>query len=88
MRPQPSRRMRPQKKSLQAFLRKALATLAQIVRDVEVHLHVDAIEDEAESSGKEGRKMGHVTIVETNIENALSKAVMIRHLLKGGYEQK
>jgi hypothetical protein len=32
--------------------------------------------------------MGHVTIVENNLENALSKAVMIRHLLKDAYEEK
>lgn len=29
-----------------------------------------------------GRKMGHITITEQTIENALSKAVMVRHLLK------
>lgn len=39
-------------------------------------------------SGTEGRKMGHVTIVGSTIENALSKAVIIRHLLKGAYEEK
>jgi len=57
--------------------------LKTILCTSDVHLHWYG-----KSSGKEGRKMGHVTIVETNIENALSKAVMIRHLLKGGYEQK
>ena len=49
----------------------------------DVHLHWYG-----KRGGTEGRKMGHVTIVETNIENALSKAVMIRHLLKGDYEEK
>jgi 5-(carboxyamino)imidazole ribonucleotide synthase len=44
----------------------------------DVHLHWYG-----KKAGNEGRKMGHVTIAETNIENALSKAVMIRHLLKG-----
>ncbi len=33
--------------------------------------------------GKEGRKMGHITVTDKNIEEALSKATMIRHLLKG-----
>ena len=47
----------------------------------DVHLHWYG-----KTSGVEGRKMGHVTIVESTIENALSKAVMIRHLLKGVYE--
>ena len=49
----------------------------------DVHLHWYG-----KKGGIEGRKMGHITIVEPNIENALSKAVMIRHLLKGTYEKK
>lgn len=42
-----------------------------------VHLHWYGKQD-----SKEGRKVGHVTIAEHTMENALSKAVMIRHLLK------
>ena len=48
----------------------------------DVHLHWYG-----KKPGIEGRKMGHITITETNIENALSKAVMIRHLLKGAYHE-
>lgn len=33
--------------------------------------------------GKEGRKMGHITVTDKNIDEALSKATMIRHLFKG-----
>ncbi len=43
----------------------------------DVHLHWYG-----KKSGMPGRKMGHITITETTIENALAKAVMIRHLLK------
>lgn len=32
--------------------------------------------------GSEGRKMGHITITDSKIEEALAKATMIRHLLK------
>lgn len=37
--------------------------------------------------GKKGRKMGHITITENNIENALSKAANIRHILTNIYER-
>ncbi len=57
--------------------------LKTILSTTDAHLHWYGKKD-----GTEGRKMGHVTIVETNIENALSKAVIIRHLLKEGYEEK
>jgi 5-(carboxyamino)imidazole ribonucleotide synthase len=57
--------------------------LKMILCTNEAHLHWYG-----KKEGIEGRKMGHVTIVEANIENALSKAVMIRHLLKGNYEEK
>lgn len=42
-----------------------------------VHLHWYGKE-----SGREGRKMGHITITEDTMENALSKAVTVRYLLK------
>ena len=38
------------------------------------------------TGGHEGRKMGHITITEDTIENALSKAVMVRHMMKHGAE--
>ena len=49
----------------------------------DVHLHWYG-----KKAGIEGRKMGHVTILENNMDNALSKAVMIRHLLKGTNNEK
>lgn len=49
----------------------------------DVHLHWYG-----KKPGKEGRKMGHITITETNIENVISKAIMIRHLLRQEYETK
>jgi 5-(carboxyamino)imidazole ribonucleotide synthase len=58
-----------------SILRDALGTIL-CTNDVHLHWY-------GKKPGSEGRKMGHVTITETNIENALSKAVMIRHLLKG-----
>ena len=61
-----------------AYRKSAMAgALKTILCTNDVHLHWYG-----KKGGTEGRKMGHVTIVETNIENALSKAVMIRHLLK------
>ncbi len=38
------------------------------------------------AGGQEGRKMGHITITEDTIEAALSKAVMVRHMMKHGDE--
>ena len=55
--------------------------LKTILCTSDVHLHWYG-----RKRGIEGRKMGHVTIVESSIENALSKSVMIRHLLKGDNE--
>jgi 5-(carboxyamino)imidazole ribonucleotide synthase len=55
-------------------LREALKT---ILGYTDVHLHWYGKTD-----SKEGRKVGHVTIMDTNMDNALSKAVMIRHLLR------
>ncbi len=43
----------------------------------DVHLHWYG-----KTRGKEGRKMGHVTITDDKLEQALAKSVMIRHLLK------
>jgi len=43
----------------------------------EVHVHWYG-----KKSGSEGRKMGHITVTDSNIEEALAKATMIRHLLK------
>ncbi len=57
--------------------------LKTILCTADAHLHWYG-----KKGGTEGRKMGHVTIVETNIENALSKAVMIRHLLKTEQNEK
>ena len=57
--------------------------LKAILCTSDVHLHWYG-----KGVGFEGRKMGHVTIIDANMENALSKAVMIRHLLKGTYEKK
>jgi 5-(carboxyamino)imidazole ribonucleotide synthase len=42
-----------------------------------VHLHWYG-----KKNGRVGRKIGHLTIAEDTMENAMSKAVMIRHLLK------
>ena len=42
-----------------------------------VHLHWYG-----KSGGNEGRKMGHITIIDDTIEAALSKAAKIRHLMK------
>ena len=36
--------------------------------------------------GRSGRKIGHITITEQTMENALSKAVMVRHILKNIHE--
>lgn len=34
-------------------------------------------------NNREGRKIGHLTITKHNVQDALSKALMVRHLLKG-----
>ncbi|NDC40743.1 MAG: 5-(carboxyamino)imidazole ribonucleotide synthase [Chitinophagia bacterium] len=43
----------------------------------DVHLHWYG-----KGGGVEGRKMGHITITDVSREEAISKAIMIRHLLK------
>ena len=67
-----------------AAYRKSTITdaLKTILCTNDVHLHWYG-----KGGGIEGRKMGHVTIIENNIEKALSKAVMIRHLLKERHEE-
>ncbi len=57
--------------------------LRTILCTSDVHLHWYG-----KGEGKEGRKMGHITLVDASMESVLSKAVMIRHLLKGLYEEK
>lgn len=37
------------------------------------------------AGGQEGRKMGHITITDDSIDNALGKAVMVRQILKHGH---
>lgn len=46
-----------------------------------VHLHWYG-----KGAGREGRKMGHITITEKTIEDALSKAIMVKHILKPNSE--
>lgn len=68
-----------------AAYRKSTITeaLKTILCTSDVHLHWYG-----KTPGKEGRKMGHITITEMNMETVMSKAVMIRHLLHEGYETK
>ncbi len=61
-----------------AGLRDAMRTLLGL-SDAHVHWY-------GKTGGKEGRKMGHITITEDTIDAALSKAVMVRHMLKHGEE--
>jgi 5-(carboxyamino)imidazole ribonucleotide synthase len=56
--------------------------LKTILCCTDVHLHWYG-----KQGGREGRKMGHITITENSIENLLAKAVMIRHLLRNEREQ-
>jgi len=65
-----------------AFLKDTIMeALKTILCTNDVHLHWYG-----KQGGKEGRKMGHVTITADNIESAMSKAIMIRHLLRNEYE--
>lgn len=48
----------------------------------DVHLHWYG-----KKGGFEGRKMGHITITEDTLENAMSKATMIRNMLKAQHEK-
>ncbi len=56
--------------------------LRTLLGNNDVHLHWYGKE-----GGREGRKMGHITITERTIEYALAKAATIRHLLKTAYEE-
>lgn len=53
-----------------------------ILKTSDVHLHWYG-----KSSGKAGRKMGHITITEDTVENAITKATIIRNILKDSYGQ-
>lgn len=57
------------------------AALKTILCTNDIHLHWYGKE-----KGREGRKMGHVTITSESREEAMSKSIMIRHLLKETYE--
>ncbi len=56
------------------------AALKTILCTNDIHLHWYGKE-----KGREGRKMGHVTITSESREEAMSKSIMIRHLLKETY---
>jgi 5-(carboxyamino)imidazole ribonucleotide synthase len=60
------------------IITEALKTIL-CTNDVNLHWH-------SKAAGKEGRKMGHVTVRAENIENVMSKAIMIRHLVRNEYE--
>ncbi len=54
-----------------------MEALKTILCTSDVHLHWYG-----KTPGSVGRKMGHITITDDKIEEAISKSVMIRHLLK------
>lgn len=54
-----------------------MQALKTILCTNDVHLHWYG-----KTAGREGRKMGHITITDINLDDAVSKSVMIRHLLK------
>lgn len=55
--------------------------LRTLIGMTDVHLHWYG-----KNEHRVGRKIGHVTITEDNIESALAKAVMVRHILKNTNE--
>jgi len=57
--------------------------LESILGSEDVHLHWYG-----KKGGSEGRKMGHITITDDTIENALLKAATIRNILKAQHEEK
>lgn len=59
------------------------SALQTILCTNDVHLHWYG-----KTSGIEGRKMGHITITDLDREEAISKSIMIKHLLKEGYAEK
>jgi len=61
-------------------IREALKTIL-CTNDAHLHWY-------GKKPGIVGRKMGHVTLTETNFENVMSKAIMIRHLLRNETETK
>lgn len=52
--------------------------LKAALSDKDIHLHWYG-----KTSGKVGRKMGHITITNSKIEDAISKSVKIKQLIKG-----
>ncbi len=46
----------------------------------DIHLHWYG-----KTGGKEGRKMGHITITDTDRKEAIAKSIMIKHILKEGH---
>jgi 5-(carboxyamino)imidazole ribonucleotide synthase len=56
------------------------AALSTILSISNVHLHWYGKE-----KGREGRKMGHITITGSTLDEAMSKSITIRHLLKESY---
>jgi 5-(carboxyamino)imidazole ribonucleotide synthase len=57
-----------------------MEALKTILGTSDMHLHWYG-----KKGGVEGRKMGHVTITDVKWEDALSKSIMIKHILKEGY---
>lgn len=58
-----------------------MEALKTILCTDDVHLHWYG-----KKGGQEGRKMGHITITNIDREKAISKSIMIKHLLKEGHE--
>jgi 5-(carboxyamino)imidazole ribonucleotide synthase len=58
-----------------------MEALKTILCTDDVHLHWYG-----KTPGSMGRKMGHVTITDKKIEDAISKSIMIRHLLKENHD--
>ena len=54
-----------------------MEALKTILCTNDIHLHWYG-----KSGGIEGRKMGHITITDKQREEAISKSIMIKHLLK------
>ena len=57
-----------------------MEALKTILCTNDVHLHWYG-----KTGSKEGRKMGHVTITSVQREDAISKSIMIKHILKEGH---
>lgn len=57
-----------------------MEALKTILGTSDMHLHWYG-----KKGGVEGRKMGHVTITDVKWEDAVSKSIMIKHILKEGY---